>query len=80
VGRGSTKPIVEQKSGCLSTRSGVPVPPAQKKAAARALRGVGPEDIALEGGGDLVYPRRDPERAVVWSSADGETKQFDRRE
>jgi hypothetical protein len=42
--------------------------------------GVRPEDIALEGGGDLVYPRLDPERAVVGSSADGETKQFDRRE
>jgi hypothetical protein len=75
---------VEQKSGCLSTRSGVPVPPARKGATAARTLTLGvrrPEDIALEGGGgDLVYPWRDPERAVVWSSADGETKQFDRRE
>jgi hypothetical protein len=83
VGRGSTKPIVEQKDGSLGRRSGGPVLAARKKgvAAARTLTlGVRPEDIALEGGGDPVYPRLDPERTVVWSSADGATKQFDRRE
>jgi hypothetical protein len=87
VGRGSTKPIVEQKSGSLSTRSGGPVLGGRKNGVAARTLTLGvrrPEDFALEGGGDPVYPRLDPERTpertVLWSSAGGETKQFDRRE